>query len=35
MSFGQKLSKAQLDDKLGEAACACATKGELTKKTWS
>lgn len=32
LSFGQKLSKAQLDDKLGEAACACATKGELTKE---
>lgn len=31
MSFGQKLSKSQLDEKLGEAACECATKGELTK----
>ena len=32
MSFGQKLSKAQLDEKLGEVACVCATKVELTKE---
>ena len=32
MSFGQKLSKSQLDDKLGEVACECTTKGELTKE---
>ena len=31
MSFGQKLSKAQLDDKLGDTACECATKGEVNK----
>jgi len=32
LSFGQKLSKAQLDDKLGESACACASEGDLTRE---
>lgn len=31
ISFGQKLSKTQLDEKLGEVACECATKGEVNK----
>ena len=32
LSFGQKLSKAQLDDKLGESACECASEGDLTRE---